>query len=148
MSLVLREESRPDRQRKLEHDGAVGDRLEGIVRTVKPYGVFLDLPSLGPWVSGLLPGQETGLPREANLRKVFPVGDKFEVEIIDIDEQGRLRLSRRSIVEAAERGTPAPGENPAAPGQAPSAASPGGFGAMAEALKRARDAQEKTKQDE
>ncbi len=146
VSLVLREESQPDRQRKVEHDGAVGDRLEGVVRTVKPYGVFLDLPTLGPWVSGLLPGQETGLPREANLRKVFPVGEKFEVEIIDIDEQGRLRLSRRSIVEAAERGTTTPGaEAGEVQGQAPSAAPPGGFGAMAEALKRA---QEKTKQEE
>ncbi len=144
VSLVLREESRPDRQRKVEHDGAVGDRLEGIVRTVKPYGVFLDLPSLGAWISGLLPGQETGLPREANLRKVFPVGEKFEVEIIDIDEQGRLRLSRRNIVEAAERGPATAGQDPAAPGTQ-SAAPPGGFGAMAEALKRA---QEKTKQEE
>lgn len=140
VSLVLRDEDRPDRKRKLEHDGAVGDRLEGVVRTVKPYGVFLDLPSLGPWVSGLLPGQETGLPREANLRKVFPVGEKFEVEIIDIDELGRIRLSRRSIIEAPEGS--APGADAAAQEKAPSAASPGGFNVMAEAIKRA---QEKTK---
>ncbi len=143
VSLVLRDEDRPDRKRKQEHDGAVGDRVAGVVRTVKPYGVFLDLPSLGPWVSGLLPGQETGLPREANLRKVFPVGEKFEVEIIDIDEQGRIRLSRRSIVEAPEGG--APGQDAAAQDKAPSAAPPGGFNVLAEALKRA---QEKTKPEE
>jgi small subunit ribosomal protein S1 len=143
VSLVLRDEDRPDQPRKQDHDGAVGDRLEGVVRTVKPYGVFLDLPSLGPWVSGLLPGQETGLPREANLRKVFPVGEKFEVQIIDIDDQGRIRLSRRSIVEAPE-GEATAGDV-SAQGKTASAASPGGFNVLAEALKRA---QEKTKPEE
>ncbi len=137
VSLVLREEDRPERARKLDHDGAVGDRVEGVVRTVKPYGVFLDLPSLGPWVSGLLPGQETGLAREANLRKQFPIGDKFEVEIIDIDDQGRIRLSRRNIVEAPEGGPVEVGG--ANHGKGVSTAPPGGFNVLAEAIKRAQE---------
>jgi small subunit ribosomal protein S1 len=133
ISLALRDEEQHG-ERKLSHDAVVGEVVEGVVRAVKPYGVFLDLPSVGPWVSGLLPGAETGLGRETNLRRKFPQGEKVRVEIIDIDDQGRIRLSRRSLIEAAERG-----ETVAAGGSKGSAtSSPGGFTQLAEALKKAR----------
>ena len=133
ISLTLRDEEQHG-ERKLSHDAVVGEVVEGVVRAVKPYGVFLDLPSVGPWVSGLLPGAETGLGRETNLRRKFPQGEKVRVEIIDIDDQGRIRLSRRSLIEAAERGET--GAAGVSKGSATS--SPGGFTQLAEALKRAR----------
>jgi len=134
ISLALRDEERGGRG-KADHDASVGDRVEGVVRTVKPYGVFLDLPSLGPWVSGLLPGAETGLGREANLRRKFPIGEKFEVDIIDIDDQGRIRLSRRSLVEGGD----AAGGGAAGTGQSLPTAPPGGFNVLADALRRAQE---------
>jgi small subunit ribosomal protein S1 len=133
ISLALRDEEQHG-ERKLSHDAVVGEVVEGVVRAVKPYGVFLDLPSVGPWVSGLLPGAETGLGRETNLRRKFPQGEKVRVEIIDIDDQGRIRLSRRSLIEAAERGET--GAAGVSKGSATS--SPGGFTQLAEALKKAR----------
>ena len=133
ISLALRDEEQHG-QGKLSHDAVVGEVVEGVVRAVKPYGVFLDLPSVGPWVSGLLPGAETGLGRETNLRRKFPQGEKVRVEIIDIDDQGRIRLSRRSLIEAAERGET--GAAGVSKGSATS--SPGGFTQLAEALKKAR----------
>jgi ribosomal protein S1 len=138
ISLGLRPEDRPGR--RMEHDASVGDRVEGVVRNIKPYGIFLDLPSLGPWVSGLLPAAETGLGREVNLRKKFREGEKLEVEIVEIDEQGRLRLSRRSFLEAESEGTPegvptARGGS----GKGLSTAPPGGFNVLAEALRRAQN---------
>lgn len=139
ISLSLRDEARPGAGTKYDHDASVGDRVEGVVRTVKPYGVFLDLPSLGPWVSGLLPGQETGLGREANLRKAFPQGMKCEVEIIDIDDRGRLRLSRRAFVEGADEGVMPAGS---AKGGALPTAPPGGFNVLADALRKAQGKEE------
>ena len=139
LSLSLRDEERPGGGGKFDHDASVGDRVEGVVRTVKPYGVFLDLPTLGPWVSGLLPGQETGLGREANLGKAFPPGMKLEVEIIDIDDRGRLRLSRRAFIEGAGDSMMPTGSGK---GSALPTAPPGGFNVLAEALRRAQGKEE------
>ena len=77
VSLSLRTEDRPERG-KADHDASVGDKVEGVVRTIKPYGIFLDLPSFGPWVSGLLPAAETGLGREVKLRRMFNDGYKID----------------------------------------------------------------------
>jgi small subunit ribosomal protein S1 len=134
ISLALREEDRPER-RRAEHDAVVGEVVEGVVRTIKPYGVFIDLPSLGPWVSGLLPGAETGLGREVPLARNFKPAERVQVEIIEVDEQGRIRLSQRTIREREEKA--------ASPGAADSGdviarmAPPGGFNALAEAFRRA-----------
>ncbi|MBM3317075.1 MAG: S1 RNA-binding domain-containing protein [Candidatus Eisenbacteria bacterium] len=135
ISLVLRDEERAERRRG-EHDAVVGEVVEGVVRTIKPYGVFVDLPSLGPWVSGLLPGAETGLAREVVMARHFKIGERLPVEIIEVDEQGRIRLSQRTIREREEKASA-----PAAAGEdlAARAAPPGGFNLMAEAFKRAEN---------
>ena len=138
-SLALRDEERRDR--RIEHDAVVGETVEGVVRTIKRFGVFLDLPSIGPWVSGLLPAVETGLGREVNLSRKYRPGEKVRVEIIEIDDQGRIRLSQKRLIEAEETGVaPAAAEQPAAP-------QPPALSAFAQALKRAeerrREAQEK-----
>lgn len=135
ISLALRDEDRPEK-RRVEHDAVVGEVVSGVVRTIKPYGVFVDLPSLGPWVSGLLPGAETGLGREVSLARHFKTGEPVQVEILEVDEQGRIRLSQRSIREREERGSaPEGGEQAAIARTAP----PGGFNALAEAFRRAEE---------
>ncbi len=148
ISLSLRDGDRPQRsQRKTEHDGSIGDVVEGVVRTVKPYGVFLDLPSLGNWVSGLLPGQETGFDRDVNLRKKFPEGEKVKVEIIDIDDTGRIRLSRRSQIEGGGDsggwGERRGGGGSKQPQNVPTAPPSAGFNVLAEALKKAQERNKK-----
>jgi small subunit ribosomal protein S1 len=140
ISLALRDEERREKPRA-QHDAVVGEVVEGVVRTVKPYGVFVDLPSLGPWVSGLLPGAETGHARDVNLARQYKLNDKVKVEIIEVDEQGRIRLSQRTIRDREERvamGGSADGKPFALP-TAPSAPNP-----FAEAFKRA---QSREKQD-
>ncbi|MCK4305653.1 MAG: S1 RNA-binding domain-containing protein [Candidatus Eisenbacteria sp.] len=140
ISLALRAEEQSGRGR-MEHDASVGDKAEGIVRTVKPYGVFLDLPALGPWISGLLPTSESGLGREVtvgNLRKKFPEGERVKVEIIEIDDQHRIRLSRRSLLEAAERNTDRSRTRDSKGNQNLPTAPPGGFNVLAEALRKAQ----------
>jgi len=78
----------------------VGETYEGVVRTHKPYGVFIDIPSLGDRMSGLLPFEETGAGRGADLSKRMPAGEKIEVVIRQIDEKGRIRLGMPSMMPA------------------------------------------------
>jgi small subunit ribosomal protein S1 len=133
ISLALRDEERPER-RRIDHDAVVGETVEGTVRAIKRFGVFVDLPSLGPWVSGLLPESETGLGRGVNLARHYAPGDRVRVEIIDVDEQGRIRLSQRTIKEREEQAAPgAPGAE-VPPPPPPTALNP-----MAEAFKRAQE---------
>ncbi len=147
ISLALRDEERRDR--RPAHDAVVGETVEGVVRTVKNYGVFLDLPSIGPWVSGLLPAIETGLGREVNLARKYRKGDKVRVEIIDIEERG-IRLSQKRLIEAEEAGAPpsaaASTGGAAAPGDATAEAKPPALSAFALAMKRAEERQTQRRQ--
>ncbi len=92
---------------------AAGEVVEGRVSGVKPFGVFVDLPDYGPRVAGLLPREETGEPRGADLARLFAVGQTLRVEVLE-PREGRIRLG---LVHAREE---RPGRaQPAAPAEAP-----------------------------
>jgi small subunit ribosomal protein S1 len=84
---------------------AAGDVVEGRIAGIKPFGVFVDLPDYGPRVTGLLPREETGEPRGADLTRVFSVGLPLQVEILEVKNE-RIRLglvhSRPASPQAAE----------------------------------------------
>ncbi len=140
ISLALRDEMR-EGPHEAVHDAVVGEIVEGTVRAIKRFGVFVDLPSLGPWVSGLLPESETGLGRGVNLTRHFKPGEKARVEIIDVDDRGRIRLSQRTIKDREEKESQVA---PEARGEAPPVTPPAALNALAQAFKRA---QEKEKAD-
>jgi small subunit ribosomal protein S1 len=81
----------------------IGQEVEGTVASVKNYGIFVNLPSLGARVSGLVPRTETGESRGADLAKRFPVGSPVKAEIIQVDEQGRIKLSMAAHATSSER---------------------------------------------
>ena len=81
----------------------VGQTLKGIVEDSKPYGLFIRLPQLGPKVRGLLPVEELGDSGKGDVKKKFPRGKEIQVEIISIDEQGKIRLSQRVMEEREDR---------------------------------------------
>jgi small subunit ribosomal protein S1 len=81
----------------------VGQTLKGIVEDSKPYGLFIRLPQLGPKVRGLLPMEELRDSGKGDVKKKFPRGQEIQVEIISIDEQGRIRLSQRVMEEREDR---------------------------------------------
>ncbi|HEX5043582.1 MAG TPA: S1 RNA-binding domain-containing protein, partial [Candidatus Polarisedimenticolaceae bacterium] len=59
---------------------------------------------LAPGRTGLIPMAETGLSREADLAKTFPLGADVEVEVLEVEPDGRrMRLSRKAVLEAGER---------------------------------------------
>lgn len=78
-----------------------GALLKGKVERHESFGVFV---FLAPGRTGLLPGSETGLDRDADLRKAFPVGSEIEVVVLDVEADGRrIRLSKKAIAERQEQ---------------------------------------------
>lgn len=80
---------------------APGTRLMGKVQRHESYGVFVFLKAGS---TGLIPSQETGVEKEGDLKKIFPIGSDVEVIVLEVDESGRrIRLSRKAILEAKEK---------------------------------------------
>ena len=73
---------RVEKQKELFAKISVGDRMEGTVKNVTDFGVFIDLGG----VDGLLHISEMSWGRVENPKKVFRVGDKVEVMIKDIHD--------------------------------------------------------------
>jgi small subunit ribosomal protein S1 len=81
----------------------VGQVLKGVVEDSKPFGLFIRLPQLGPKVRGLLPVEEIKGSEKGDIKKKFPRGREVQVEIISVDEKGRIRLSQRTMEEREDR---------------------------------------------
>jgi len=81
----------------------VGQVLRGIVDDIKSYGLFVRLPQLGAKARGLLPSEELRGSEKGDMKKRFPKGEEIRVEIISIDEKGRIRLSQRVMEEREDR---------------------------------------------
>jgi small subunit ribosomal protein S1 len=81
----------------------IGQVLRGIVEDIKPYGLFIRLPQLGIKIRGLLPIEELRASEKGDVKKRFPKGREIQVEIISIDEKGRIGLSQKVIEEREDR---------------------------------------------
>ena len=80
---------------------APGARITGTVERHESYGVFV---FLAPGRTGLIPLEETGVVRGADLVRELPVGSKVEVAVLETDPTGRrIRLSRKAVLAAAEK---------------------------------------------
>jgi small subunit ribosomal protein S1 len=78
-------------------EGAIapGAIVTGKVERHEPFGVFV---FLAPGRTGLMPLAETGLDRDADVRKAFPVGSDVEVVVLEVDPAGRrIRVSRKAV---------------------------------------------------
>jgi small subunit ribosomal protein S1 len=85
---------------------AVGASVKGTVALVERYGVFLQITAGGPGkrgIRGLIPTQELGVPRGADLHKMFPVGTDLDAKIIEIDDKNRIKLSVTQLNADVER---------------------------------------------
>jgi small subunit ribosomal protein S1 len=79
----------------------VGQVRTGRVTRVAEFGAFVEL---APGIEGLMPFAETGLERDADLKKAFPVGSEVEVAVLEADASGRrIRLSRKAVGQQREQ---------------------------------------------
>ena len=78
---------------------SVGEVVEATVDKVEPFGIFVSFAG----GRGLVPNAEMGTVRGTDHKKLFPVGTKFKAQVTEIDNQGRLRLSKTGAEHAEER---------------------------------------------
>ena len=79
-----------------------GARLKGKVERHEKFGVFV---YLAPGRTGLVPLSETGVEKEADLKRVCPVGGEVAVIVLEVDPASRrIRLSRKAVLDAEEKG--------------------------------------------
>ena len=77
-----------------------GARLTGKVERHENFGVFV---FLAPGRTGVIPLSETGVVKEGDVRRAFPLGTDVEVIVLEIDPAGRrIRLSAKAVMEARE----------------------------------------------
>lgn len=89
----------------------------GRVASIMPYGAFIDLTECGENARGLCHRSELAAQEQDDPFRGLVEGQDLEVEIIRIDEKGRLGLSHRAVairrerqeVEAAQRKHASPG---------------------------------------
>jgi predicted RNA-binding protein with RPS1 domain len=87
-----REEKRKEQLAKIE----AGDMLEGIVRSIKDFGAFVDLGGL----DGLIHISKLSWDRVKHPSEVLEVGQKVQVKIDTIDkETAKIGLSYRDLLE-------------------------------------------------
>ncbi|MDP3113106.1 MAG: S1 RNA-binding domain-containing protein [Thermodesulfovibrionales bacterium] len=80
---------------------AEGELVKGTVEKIMPYGIFL---RLNENLTGLIPNSEMGTPQGTDHKKMFPEGAEMQVVVLEVDRvNGKLRLSRKGIMERTER---------------------------------------------
>jgi small subunit ribosomal protein S1 len=87
-------EERREKRDELFSSLQVGQRVSGTVRSIAPFGVFIDLGG----IDGLVHKSELSWNKVNNPDSGYRVGEQVEAEVIDINhERGRISLSIRKL---------------------------------------------------
>lgn len=77
-------------------EAEVGAVYKGTVKTIKDFGAFVEIL---PGTDGLVHISELDTKRVAKVTDVVKEGDVIEVKVLDVDNRGRIRLSRKALME-------------------------------------------------
>ena len=81
----------------------VGEIYEGLVKSTTPFGAFIEIM---PGTEGLLHISEMQHGRTEKTEDVVKKGDRVRVKLIERDERGKMRLSRKALMPKPEGGAP------------------------------------------
>ena len=114
-----------DRIQALTVGVQVGKIYEGKVIAIKDFGAFVEIM---PGKDGLVHISELSDGYVSSVNEICRMGDTMLVKVVAVDEQDRVKLSRKAAM--AERGIPddRPPAPPRAPGSGPSGSGGGGGG--------------------
>ena len=91
----------------------IGETYEGKVKSIMAFGAFVEIM---PGKDGLLHISEIDWKRLESMDGVFKEGDIVTVKLLDIDKQGKMKLSRKALLPRPPReDKPKREEKPAAP---------------------------------
>lgn len=75
----------------------IGKTYNGSVTSVVPFGIFVEIL---PGKEGLCHISEFSFERVNNMDDVVKVGEKVSVKVLDINERGQVKLSRKATLKA------------------------------------------------
>jgi len=81
----------------LVEEPEVNKKYSGTVRRITNFGAFVEVL---PGTDGLLHISEIDHKRVERVEDYFKVGDKVEVQVVNIDPEGKIRLSRKVLLES------------------------------------------------
>ena len=76
-------------------EAEIGKIYKGIVKTIKDFGCFVEFM---PGIEGMVHISELADYRVKNVEEICKIGDQITVKVIDIDDRGRIRLSRKAAL--------------------------------------------------
>ena len=76
----------------------IGTRYTGTVKSIKEFGAFIEIL---PGVEGLCHISELGDGYVNKVTDIVNMGDEIEVEVINVDDRGKVKLSRRAVLQPA-----------------------------------------------
>jgi polyribonucleotide nucleotidyltransferase len=95
------------RIRMIIKEPEIGEKYHGRVVSIQPFGAFVEL---FPGKDGLLHISRVAKGRVDKVEDVLSIGDEIEVEIIDLDDKGKVSLGRIDPPDAPpSTGAPRPG---------------------------------------
>ena len=74
----------------------VGRVYSGVVNSIKEFGCFVEI---APGKDGLVHVSELANEFVKNVSDVVKVGDRIDVKVIKVDEQNRVKLSRKALLD-------------------------------------------------
>jgi len=86
--------------RDITEEAEVGKTYEGKVVRLEDYGAFIQIL---PNVDGLLHISEVSHQRTNNIRDVMKMGQLVRVKVISIDDNNKVRLSKKALEEGGDR---------------------------------------------
>jgi small subunit ribosomal protein S1 len=88
-------EERREKRDELFSSLETGQQVKGTVRSIAPFGIFIDLGG----IDGLVHKSELSWNKVNNPEGAYEVGDEVQAEVIDINhERGRISLSIRRLM--------------------------------------------------
>jgi polyribonucleotide nucleotidyltransferase len=80
-------------------EAEIGKVYDGVVKRIAEFGAFVEIL---PGTDGLVHVSQIADERVEDVRDFVNEGDLVKVKVIDIDRQGRIRLSMKDALEGAE----------------------------------------------
>ncbi|MFW2365680.1 MAG: polyribonucleotide nucleotidyltransferase [Desulforhopalus sp.] len=85
-----------EKVKSITAEAEIGAVYKGTVKTIKDFGAFVEIL---PGTDGLVHISELDHKRVAKVTDVLSEGDEIEVKVLDVDNRGRIRLSRKALLE-------------------------------------------------
>jgi polyribonucleotide nucleotidyltransferase len=92
-------EAAKERIRRIVAKPEINEIYDGVVKSIQSFGAFVEIL---PGKDGLLHVSEIDWKRVENVEDVLKLGDPIQVKLIGIEDNGKLRLSRKVLLPKPE----------------------------------------------